>query len=160
MRLTFEHVKRERVSGRGSHWDISAYGPYLESILPDLPSGAAAFINADCHYDIRDHKCLHDAWVESISVVEPAAGDRHRHRETGIIVKLLGAFHDGIAELRYKSVTSYLFECPDVAHGHGAWIIDEVRLSANRTVVHDVLLANAKWLIECADIEWTWTDRR
>jgi hypothetical protein len=157
MRQTFEYVRREW-TGDGWLLDASGYGPYLSGILQDLPPAARAFVVADWHYDVSDHRCLHDAWVDSVSINERAQGERRQHRRTEIVVKLFGAFHDGHAQLHYTGVKACSFECEDASHGHGDWIIDEVRLSPAKTIIHEVLLTKARWVIECADIEWRWTE--
>jgi hypothetical protein len=79
---------------------------------------------------------------------------------------LLGPHHDGKLELTYRNVHSYSF----VSHRgfridrneekgvyfHGDWLTDEVRLSENDLVIHEIEWEHADWLIECKDIEAKW----
>ena len=137
------------------------YRVYLESVREKLPAFAYEFAAAPWHYDYRDHRCPHDAWVESLLVQEPSSGTRHEIRETEAAIKLLGAYHDGYLELIYPGVRSYsLFgefsRKPNI--GHGDWLTDEIRLSDNNFVLHEILFSTgSRWLIESRDIEVRWT---
>ena len=134
-----------------------AYRAYLLSVKDRLPNSAFEFANASWHYDYADHRCPHDSWLESLSIGEPASGDRLQHRSTEMTVRLLGAFHDGHISILYAGVQTYSLEQPKTMVGHGDWLVDEIRLSDNGLVLHEVLFnSHARWLIEARDVSCTW----
>ena len=134
-----------------------AYEEYLTSIKNRLPVSTFEFATADWHYDARDHRCPHDSWVESLTINEPASGERLQHRSLGISVRLLGAFHDGHILIDYTGVHAYSLERPKKLAGHGDWSVDEIRLSENGLVLHEVLFSSdTRWLIEAQDISCEW----
>jgi hypothetical protein len=152
-------------------WDASnveeyfkAYAEYLETVRSSLPDSAFSFAAAPWHYQFQDHHCPHDGWVEHMKVWELASGERKQHRQIQIDLRVLGAFHDGYLDLQYKNVSSYtLSGQPHGNHhgptrlGHGDWLIDEVRLSENHLVLHEILFSDrGRWLIEASDILWEW----
>jgi hypothetical protein len=143
---------REDIEHLRQQWE--RYTGYLESVRPQLPQSAFDFATAPWRYD-GDHRDLHDSWVESVSISEVSSGERHQHRHLGIEVRLLGAYHDGRSTLSYRDVQSYSLETLGIWHGD--WLRDEVRLSENGFVLHEVEFSQqGRWLIECKDIVWTW----
>lgn len=139
------------------------YCEYLEAIRTRVPKSAFEFATASWHYDVADPRSLHDSWVDSLVINEPALGDRHEIRSIEIQVRLLGPYHDGNTTLRYHEVHSYSLATPfgfvsqprDV--GHGNWLCDEVRLSERDHVLHEIEFSRgSRWLIECKDIECIW----
>jgi hypothetical protein len=139
---------------------LKVYGEYLENVKGDLPESAFRFASAPWHYQFQERHCPHDGWVEHLKIWESASGDRKQHSQTQIELCLLGAFHDAHLELNYKDVRSYaLCAQPHAARkmGHGYWLIDEVRLSENNLVLHEILFRNrSRWLIEASDFLWEW----
>ncbi len=134
-----------------------AYREYLQSVKERLPLSAFEFATAAWHYDYSDHRCPHDSWIESLTIDEPATGGRLQNRSLRISARLLGAFHDGHLLLGYADVQMYSLESPKTPSGHGDWLIDEIRLSDNGFVLHEVLLRNnSRWLIEAKDISCEW----
>jgi WD40 repeat protein len=135
----------------------NAYRKYLQSLKERLPVTAFEFATAAWHYDHSDHRCPHDSWVESLTIAEPARGERFQDRSLRISTRLLGAFHDGHLLLSYADVQAYSLESPKVRAGHGDWLVDEIRLSDNGFVLHEVLFSNDnRWLIEAKDISCEW----
>lgn len=140
------------------------YRQYLHSIKDRVPAAAYSFATADWHYNPQDHRCPHDSWLESLTICEPAVGERLESREIEIRACLLGAFQDGHIELTYKRVKSYSLDAPfefenppRVRVGHGDWLIDEVRLSDRGFVIHEVMFSRGShWVIECEDILYEW----
>jgi hypothetical protein len=140
------------------------YSEYVEKVKSALPKSAYSFATAHWHYQSQDRHCPHDGWVEHLKIWESASGDRKQYRQTQIELRLLGAFHDAHLELNYKDVRSYTLsvqpngkQLTNQNAGHGDWLIDEVRLSENNLVLHDILFANrSRWLIEASDIMWEW----
>ena len=133
-----------------------------------MPARAYAFASAEWHYDHNDSRCPHDAWVESITVVEPSSGERHEIWSLEIRVELLGAYHNGRIRLTYLRVREYSLFQPGVdersapSRGHGDWLVDEISVSKNSRpqqllVLHEVRLAEGgSWMIECEDIVYEW----
>src|SRR5260370_25625875 len=78
------------------------YRNFLLSVKDRLPPSAYEFAAAPWHYDHEDHRCPRDCWVESLLIREPSSGARHEVRHLDIVVRLLGAFHDGYLELSYR----------------------------------------------------------
>ena len=138
------------------------YGAYLQTVLDKLPPGARSFSEAAWHYDFKDSRCPHDSWVETVHISEPADGETKNDRGLDIYVKLLGAYHDGLIELRYKGVFQYDMAGdsdetrPKIHRPHGDWLIDEIRLSEKGRVIHEIKFTRATWLIECEDIAYLW----
>jgi hypothetical protein len=148
----FERLRRQH----------DAYRAYLASIREMLPQSAFEFATAPWR-DSDDHRNLHDAWVESLTIREPSSGDRHEKRALELHLLLLGAYHDGHTVLIYRDVQSYAldtpvtFKRPPFNVGHGDWLVDEVTLSENNFVQHEIEFSRgSRWRIECRDIEWAW----
>ena len=128
------------------------YGAYLLKNKEVFPVSAYEFSMADWHHNYRDHKALHDSWLESIEVIESGRNDE---RTCDIKVRLLGAFHDGHLVLLYKGVKSY--QVGSSASEHTAINRDEVRLSDSGYVLHEIQWWQSfSWLIECEDIFFEW----
>ena len=133
------------------------YREYLQSVKDRLPVSAFEFATAAWHYDYSDHRCPHDSWVESLTIDEAARGGRLEDRSLRISSRLLGAFHDGHLSLDYADVQMYSLENPKTRAGHGDWLFDEIRLSENGFVLHEVLFGNdSLWLIEAKNISCEW----
>ena len=136
------------------------YHSYLESIRSSLPHSAYEFAIASWHYDHSDHRCPHDSWVESFAIRETSSGNRNQLREIEISIRLLGAYHDGHLELSYQVVRSYALSAKikeTAGIGHGDWVVDELRLSDNNLVLHEILFGNGgRWIIESSDIHFRW----
>jgi hypothetical protein len=144
------------------------YDEYLASIKDRLPPSAYAFATAPWHYSTLDHRCPHDAWVESLTISEEKNDENPIQRRMNIHVRLLGAYHDGHIELAYKGVNSYGLSKPDLGPGpwgsggwkyigHHDWLVDEIRLSDNNRVIHEIVFSSdARWLIECEDLIYEW----
>lgn len=134
-----------------------------------MPSRALEFAVASWHYDHNDHRCPHDAWVESIRINEPSSGTRREIRSVDIRIELLGAYHDGHIVLTYPGVRMYsLFQPlgpglhPPLHRGHGDWLIDEISPSNNGNpeaplIVHEIVFSGGGlWTIEADDIIYQW----
>jgi hypothetical protein len=142
---------------------FAAYREHLESIREKLPTSAYQFAIAEWHYDPQYHECPHDAWVESLVIVEPFSGERREKRSLEINLRLLGAYHDGYIDIQYQGVESYLletpseFESPPLNVGHGDWLIDEIRLSERGLALHEIKFSRgSSWVIECTEIIYQW----
>jgi hypothetical protein len=152
------------VNGKSSdfrkNWE--AYQEYLHDVQARMPAAARDFALSEWHYDPQDHRCPHDAWLETVTVREPAQGERQQHRKIDIQIVLLGAYHDGKIELRYPEVASYYiargFDSSSRGKkiGHGDWLTDEVRLSDTGGIIHEIEFERGIWIIEARDIEYYW----
>jgi hypothetical protein len=143
-------------------WD--AYRRRLQKIQKRLPPSVQEYALADWHYDIADHRCPHDAWLEHVVIRELANGERAEIRRLEIEIRLLGAYHDGHIEFVYRDVESYCLDQPyrrgkwqTNEKGHKDWMVDEVDLSRHGNVLHEIeWLENGHWIIEAKSFEYKW----
>ncbi len=142
------------------------YFEYLKTIQDKFPEGAYRLATAQWYYEVTDHRSPHDAWLESVLIRENSTGDRNQRRSIDIVVRLLGAYHDGYIELSYRDVKSYELgiafqtfhpECDN--QGHQDWRCDEFRLSKNEFVLHEINWSRGSWLIESCDVAYRWIPR-
>jgi ribosomal protein S28E/S33 len=137
------------------------YRSYLDGPGRDLPVGARALATSDWYFDSNDHRAPHDAWLEVVEIMEGAGSDG---RLVSIRLRLLGAYHDGHIELRYRDVGQYRIELKpqprDAKRGHRDWRHDEFRVSRPGRVEHESDWWGSgntgTWLIEAADVEYRW----
>lgn len=153
-------LTRDRPQNSYEEWQAgwSAYCAYLESVKGHLPQSAYAFAVASWHYNSEDHRSPHDGWLESLIISEPPFGERKEDRSIEIAARMLAAYHDGHIELKYSRVRSYsLVSGSKSEAGHGDWLFDEIRLSEQGGVLHEVEWSGGgSWLIECGDVSYTW----
>ena len=139
------------------------YRAYLTSVVGAFAPSAYALATSDWYFDPRDHRCPHDAWLESLTVTEPSSGDRSEIRRLSLSVRLLGAYHDGYIDLYYPQVFRYRFGIEHGERGHGDWRYDELRVSDQGHLVHEIEWSGASergtWIIEASDLEFRWTPR-
>ena len=135
------------------------YQEYLKSIRDRFPPAAYALASSEWYHDFSDHRCPHDAWLEECVISEPSKGERNEIRSVSILVRLLGAYHDGIIELRYPQVFGYNLSL-NASESHRDWRYDEFRLSERGTLVHEIEWCGAqdtgRWIIEASDVEFSW----
>jgi len=138
------------------------YREYVAASRQHFPPKAYALASSDWYFDPREHRCPHDAWLESATIFEPATGERAELRTTAIRVRLLGAYHDGFIEFLYPSVFTHSLSSPSCAHGLGDWLYDEFRVSPSGHLIHEIEWAGtsrsspAHWIIEASDVEFQW----
>lgn len=144
-------------------WD--EYFDYLKSVKNKIPKSVYAFATADWHYNAFDARCPHDAWLDECKFNEVSkVNDKFALKPVEIYLKLLGAYHNGYIELRYKNIHEYKFESKrnfllanlKSGYHHQDWLRDEIRLSENDFIIHEIEWFNANWIIECKDIEYKW----
>ena len=143
---------------------FARYQAYLDSVRTQLPPGAYSLATSEWYFNSNDHRAPHDAWLLEASVAEVAAPGEERRRSTSIVLRLLGAYHDGEIEFRYLDVTRYRLELQpkqhDLARGHRDWRHDEFRLAAGGRVEREIEWwgrgATGTWIIESADVEYRW----
>lgn len=141
----------------------NAYREYIHSIRERLGPGAFAYVTSEFHSDHSSRMSPHDGWVEFVEIRESGSGERGAQRTIRVMIDLLGSYHDGRIRFTYPEVHSYLmntphdFEGPPLRAGHGDWLIDEVGLSENGLVVHEILFSRgARWRIESSDLHYEW----
>ena len=144
-------------------FDLEKYLQYLESMRGRLPPNTKHFVFHEDHYNFTSEKCLHDSWVQHLTLEERPLGTHGSDRVVNINLKLLGAFHDGYHHLTYHNVESYSLRLRKTARsatiiGHGDWLIDEVTLNENGMVCHEIIFSDTgTWKIVCADISYRWS---
>ena len=136
------------------------YAEYLKQNRARFPPSAYALATSDWYFDPSAHHTPHDAWLESLTIAEPAVGQRREIRETAITIKLLGAYHDGFIELHYPRVFEYRLTATEVRKGHGDWRYDEFRVDEEGRLIHEIQWSAREttetWLIVAADVQHKW----
>jgi hypothetical protein len=139
----------------------AGYEDALASIASRLPVNARKYALAAWHCDVTDHRCVHDAWIEAISVVESGTGARKEKRGMGIVMRLLGAYRDRYLILKFPGVSRYVIEHPlseeqrrkDVAHGDV--LDDSIQLTPHGTILYSMRMEFARVEIEAKDVEFS-----
>jgi hypothetical protein len=153
------HIYEKR---RTEQW--RAYEQRLQKIKERMPSSVQAYALAAWHLDFTDHRCPHDAWLEHVTIRELASGERSEIRSLEIEIRLLGSYHDGHIEFLYREVESYCLDQPhrkgkweSSEKGHQDWLVDEVDLSKNGHISHEIEWRDGgHWIIECKSFEHKW----
>lgn len=142
------------------------YRDYLSRSKSSFPHRAFELACSDWYFDSSDHRCPHDAWLESMVISEPATGSRQEVRHTSIRIRLLGAYHDGFIEFVYPQVFNYQVGSPSCERGLGDWRYDEFRVESDRRVIHEIEWAGfgarlaSRWVIEASDVEFQWIPKQ
>jgi hypothetical protein len=145
-------------------WNL--YRRYLLENEAKFPPGAFALACSDWYFGCEDHRAPHDAWLESATFFEPASGERNEVRHLSLKLRLLGAYHDKWLEYYYPRVFAYEISNGRSDAGHGDWLCDEFRLSAEGHLLHEIEWAGkagsegSRWLIEASDVEFTAFERK
>lgn len=130
------------------------YAQHLRGIQNALPSATREFAEAPWHYDHLDHRAPHDAWVRSVNVADQGLAESTSRGAIEISISLLGAYHDRVLTLEYVGVERH--DIISGAGGYGDWLYDEIRLSQQGLVLHEVEFSNGSWIVECKDLRYTW----
>lgn len=138
------------------------YRKYLSTSRDHFPKSAYELATSEWYFNPTVHRCPHDAWLESAHFLEPSSGSRGELRSLTLLVRLLGAYHDGHIELSYPNVFAYRFDAPEVGSGHFDWHYDEFRVDAAGRLEHEIEWCGAttsttsRWLIVASDVEFKW----
>lgn len=137
------------------------YREYLASLKGKIASATYEFATAEWHYNSRDHRCPHDAWVNTLKIEESWQTEPSHDRRLDIYLRLYGAYDDGYLDLTYKGVQRYSLQYDQSRNHysaiHGDWLVDEIRLAEDGAIEHEIVFASeARWLIGCADIVAEW----
>ena len=143
---------------------LDRYREYLTENADRFPAGAYALATSPWYFNSSDHRAPHDARLEELSISETGTGARAGRRSLEIRIRLLGAYDDGHIEFRYRDVARYRCELNpgrlNEGRGHRDWRYDEFRLSEDGRLVHEIEWwgrgPTGSWLIEAADVEFTW----
>ena len=84
--------------------EFESYKSYLKSLEDKIPPSAYEFATAEWHFNTRDSRCLHDSWLWEIKFGEVENYEKFELRPNEIYIKLLGAYHNGFIEIRYKNI--------------------------------------------------------
>lgn len=139
-------------------WDLQGYFGYLAGIRERLPPEVYSFAVDPRNYDLESHQSLHDAWLDCLSISEPATGARSEIRSIQIDCRFLGPYHDLDIHLTYFDVADYSltnpadFEVsPTITVGHGDLLMHEVRLADSGLVIHELRFSRGSiFRITCA----------
>ena len=123
------------------------------------------FARADWYSNPTDHRCPHDAWLESIEVSEPSKGGRREKRKTAITIRLLGAYHDGHIVFRYSDVSGFAIGSPSSGRGLGDWLEDRYSVPSIGSLRHDITWclgpdSKSFWFIEAGSITYEWIPKK
>ena len=139
------------------------YRAYLSENANSFPPSAYELAMSDWYFDFSDHRCPHDAWLQSATFHEPSTGSCSEIRSSTLTVHLFGAYHDGYIEFVYPEVRAYELSAPFAVQGHGDWRYDEFRVAEGGGVIHEIEWAafghTGRWLIEAADVIQKWIPR-
>lgn len=118
------------------------YFEYLEEIRDSLPKSLRTFACDHEVYDLSSRTSLHDAWLLRF-LVTVGSTENSARTDTEIRLELLGAYHDRIHHIHYKSVVGF-----DILGENGTLInksdllIHEFRLEDNR-LIHEMRFDNS-----------------
>ena len=153
-------LAEHRASGVEVVANFQRYREYLNANQSRFPPRAFELASAEWYFDATDHRCPHDAWLEAVTIEEPAAGKRREERTVAIRTRLFGAYHDGYLEFYYPRVFEYSLNLKDGERGHRDWLYDEFRLSPEGHVVHEIQWSGpretGRWMIKASDVEFVW----
>jgi hypothetical protein len=139
---------------------IRLYRKYLEEERERFPPSAHELASSDWYFDFADHRCPHDARLESLEVFEPPPGPQQAQRTVAVRIRLLTAYGDGHIELCYPEVFSYRLNLYPGGGSHRDWRYDEFTVNRAGHVVHTIEWAGrgdtAEWSIEASDVEFAW----
>jgi hypothetical protein len=123
------------------------------------------FVTSEWYPDPSDHRCPHDAWLETMEIRELAEGERGEIRTTTIAIRLLGAYHDGHIVFRYSGVTRYSLASDDSRRGMGDWLEDRFSISADGNLRHDITWCfgpstKSAWFVEAEGVSYEWIPKK
>lgn len=143
---------------------VAVWARYEDDLAPiagQLPVNARKYALASWHCDVTDHRCIHDSWIELISVVETGVGQRKEKRALGIVIRLLAAHQDRHLILKFPGVRRYSIERPPAQpkrpeqSGHGDVLDDSIKLAADGYVVYTLRAEFGTVEIEAKDIQFS-----
>lgn len=137
-------------------YQLANYIAYLETVRNTLPHGARGFVFTEERYNFSHPQCLHDSWVTKLALTESES------KVTQIELILLGSYHDGHHKIIYEDVRCYELSTINTKRGsltigHGDWIVDEVLLTEEGLIAHEIEFSDsARWRIVAKDMTYSW----
>lgn len=139
----------------------ATYEQDVAQIASKLPVNARKYALAPWHCDLTDRRCIHDAIVKQIVIVESGSGEPGQPHGLDIAIRFLGAHRDRHITLKFPSVRHYTIDRPlsdskrqDVA-GHGDVLDDSIKLGTNGSVVYELRTEFVRIEIEAKDIQFS-----
>jgi hypothetical protein len=125
------------------------------------PRSLPAFSLEPWYADPRDHRCPHDASLEVVEIKESASGSPNMAEPSTIVLKLLGAYHNGWITLTYEGVRHHTLSRYQCDQGLGGWLRDEFALTddgliAHRITWHSTAGGTSHWVIEAENVSYRW----
>src|SRR5476651_1444004 len=81
----------------------ATYEQDVAQIASRLPENARKYALAPWHCDLTARRCIHDALVEQVIIVEKGSGDPGQPRSLDIAIRLLGAHRDRHITMKFPS---------------------------------------------------------
>lgn len=138
------------------------YMAYLQENKADFPPSAFTLASSEWYHNFNNHHAPHDGWLERAEFIEVGIGERWENRTLALRIRLLASYHDAYIEFYYPQVFSYKFQAPHVVKGHTDWRYDELRLSENKHLIHEIEwrggfdTPETRWMIEANDVVYSW----
>jgi hypothetical protein len=138
---------------------LQEYSAHVDSWKDDLPTSAYEYAKAIWHYDMRDARCIHDAWLASCVFQEASLQKPHaKPTGFGIEISFLTGLEDRVLKFSYKNIVHYSLESPSQSETHSEVYFDEIRLSERKNMIHEILfMSNARWIIESNDFSFSFS---
>jgi hypothetical protein len=151
----------EYIARTDTGWDHQTYWKYLETVQPLMAPHIFAFASNSENHDLTSPSSLHDSWLESWNIREPADLDTRKHRSIEIEARFLGSRWDRYICLAYKGVGRYeisnpeRFALPPIHKtGHGDLLVHEMRVVRDGLFAHELVFSRGStFLVEFSDFE-------
>jgi hypothetical protein len=142
-------------------WDHRPYWKYLESARTQMPQHIFGFASNTENHDLTSPNSLHDSWLESWNVREPADTATRKHRSIQIDARFLGSRWDRYIDLTYRNVGRHeilspegFAQLPSHKTGHGDLLIHEMRIVRDGLFAHELVFSRGStFLVEFSDFE-------
>jgi hypothetical protein len=144
--MNFRLIQRDSIVEGSAYYEylkknLEAYTAYLTAIKEHLPPTVYDFATAPWHYDPVDPRSPHDARIKKVEIHNLESGARSGNSAMWIQMVLLGAYHDRLLRLTYFEVNSHSIDA--MKPSYGDWITDEIRLSGEGFLIHEIEFADA-----------------
>jgi hypothetical protein len=127
-------------------WLLDNYFSYLES-CENMDPKTKSFAIDRSRYDLSSPGSLHDAWLDRLSLIEEASGNRHQVRPLSVVVEFLGPYHDRRFRLTYSGVRKYVMQGDKLSNGHGDLLMHEFSMDDHGLTAHEMNFSSGSSLI-------------
>jgi len=142
-------------------YDHAAYWKYLESVQATMPAHIFEFASNSENHDLNSQNSLHDSWLESWNILEPADPESRRRRSIQIEARFLGSNWDRYIYLTYHGVGRHEvlspeeFALPPTSKiGHGDLLVHEMRVVRDGLFAHELLFSRGSvFLVEFSEFK-------